>query len=123
MHELSVAHALVETVVDAIAGADVVVREVHVRVGRLCGVVPQALEFCFDVVAEGTPIEGARLVVEPVEVVARCATCATDVQVEGTLLLVCPRCGCVLTEVLAGRELEVGHLVVDDVDDVLVGVP
>ena len=65
MHELSIAMSLVDTICEELPklGA-VVVRAVHVRVGALSGVVPDALTFAFDVAADGSPIAGARLDVE-----------------------------------------------------------
>ena len=34
---------------------------VRLRVGRLAGVVPDAMRFCFELVTAGTPLEGAAL--------------------------------------------------------------
>jgi len=65
MHELSIAMSLVDTICEELPklGA-VVVRAVHVRIGALSGVVPDALTFAFDVAADGSRIAGARLDVE-----------------------------------------------------------
>ena len=38
------------------------------RVGPLSGAVPEALEFAFDVIAQGTIAEGARLVIRRVPI-------------------------------------------------------
>ena len=61
MHELSIA----ESVVDAVRArtADRHVTTVRLQVGRLSGVVPEALVFCFELATEGTPLEGARVTV------------------------------------------------------------
>ncbi len=68
MHELSIAISLVDAVCDELPrlGDRVSVRRVLVRIGPLSGVVPDALQFAFDVAAEGTPIAGAYLDVEEV---------------------------------------------------------
>ena len=62
MHELSIAIDLVEV---ACAQAErlgaVRVQALHVRVGRLSGVVKEALTFSFDMAAQGSTVEGARL--------------------------------------------------------------
>lgn len=68
MHELSIAMSLIDAVCDELprlAGASV--RSVHVRIGALSGVSPDALMFAFDVVAEGSPIAGARVEIERTE--------------------------------------------------------
>ncbi|MFC4783894.1 hydrogenase maturation nickel metallochaperone HypA/HybF [Nocardioides sp. MAHUQ-72] len=62
MHELALTQSLVDLVVDRTVGRTVAA--VHLRVGELSGVVPEAMEFCFEVVAAGGPLEGATLVVE-----------------------------------------------------------
>jgi hydrogenase nickel incorporation protein HypA/HybF len=65
MHELSLAIALVEVASDAAhsLGASRVSR-LFVRLGAGAGVVAEALRFSFDVAAEGTILQGARLEVE-----------------------------------------------------------
>ena len=62
MHELALTQSLVDLVTDRTAGRRVVA--VHLRVGELSGVVAEAMEFSFDVVTAGGPLEGATLVVE-----------------------------------------------------------
>ena len=55
MHELSIAHSLVETAVEAAekAGARRVTR-VSLRLGALSGVVRNALEFGYEIAAQST---------------------------------------------------------------------
>lgn len=59
MHELGISRNIVAIVADAAAGRRV--RRVTVEIGARSGVVPHALRFSFDVVAEGTLLEGAAL--------------------------------------------------------------
>jgi hydrogenase nickel incorporation protein HypA/HybF len=75
----------------------------RLSVGRLSGVVPDALRFCFELVAEGTPLEGADLVIEEPAGRARCASCGADSEIED-LVLLCP-CGSADVAVTAGRDL------------------
>jgi hydrogenase nickel incorporation protein HypA/HybF len=68
MHELSIAASLIDAANEEVLRQGVViVRTLHVRVGQLSGVVPDALRFAFDVAVEGTPIAGASLVIEESE--------------------------------------------------------
>ena len=65
MHELSVAMSLVDTICDELPQlGPVSVQSVRIRVGALSGVAMEALMFAFDVAADGTPIAGARLIIE-----------------------------------------------------------
>ncbi|RWE34243.1 MAG: hydrogenase maturation nickel metallochaperone HypA, partial [Mesorhizobium sp.] len=52
MHELGITRNIVSIVEDAAKGRRV--RRVTLDVGRLAGVMPDALAFCFDVVSRGT---------------------------------------------------------------------
>ena len=101
MHELTLTQGLVDRVADATAGRRV--SAVHVRVGLLSGVVPEAMEFCFDVVTAGGPLDGATLVVERVPGRVACRTCGAESPTED-LVLVCG-CGSADVTVVAGQEL------------------
>ena len=76
MHELSIAGAMVEVALRHARGRRVA--PVELRVGHLRQVVPSALEFAFELVAEGTPLEGAELRLEEVPAAGRCRSCGTD---------------------------------------------
>ena len=101
MHELTLTQSLVDRVADATAGRRV--SAVHVQVGLLSGVVPEAMEFCFDVVTVGGPLDGAALLVERVPGRVACRTCGAESPTED-LLLVCG-CGSADVEIVAGQEL------------------
>jgi hydrogenase nickel incorporation protein HypA/HybF len=87
-------------------------RRIHrltMRVGPLSGVVPEALEFAFDVLARGTIAEGAALEVERVPILCYCPACRLEFQPDD-LFCECPRCHQVSVEVHQGRELELTSL-------------
>ena len=58
MHELAITQSVVEAVTERTGSAPVA--SVRLRVGRLAGVVPDAMRFCFELVTAGTPLEGRR---------------------------------------------------------------
>src|SRR4051794_386338 len=99
--------AITQSVVDAVCerAAGRRVHSVRVQVGALCAVVPDAMEFCFDLVTEGTIAAGARLDVDVQPGSARCRTCGQDFTLPD-LILLCP-CGSADVEVLAGRDLRI----------------
>jgi hydrogenase nickel incorporation protein HypA/HybF len=101
MHELAIAESLVEAV-QARTGRQTVV-SVRLQVGRLSGVVPDALMFAFELAAQGTPLEGAQLLIEEPAGRLHCRTCQAD-QRRDDLILLC-ECGSADVEVTAGREL------------------
>lgn len=107
MHELSIAESIIETVLTH--APDQPISIVRVRIGRLTAVVPDSLEFCFELAAAGTTLEGCRLEIEIRDGRARCRSCAEEF-VLPDLVLLCA-CGSADLEVLAGRELQVASVV------------
>jgi hydrogenase nickel incorporation protein HypA/HybF len=107
MHELSIAMSLVDAACDeAVRLGNVRVAALHLRLGALSGVVREALEFSFDLAAEGTAIVGARLEVEETPVVVFCPACRAERELPGLQSFRCPFCGGETAEVVSGRELE-----------------
>jgi hydrogenase nickel incorporation protein HypA/HybF len=101
VHELAIAESVVDAVLDRTGTARVT--GLRLVVGRLSGVVPDALRFCLDLAAAGTPLEGADLVIDEPPGRAHCAGCGTDFGVDD-LVLLCP-CGSADVRVTGGQEL------------------
>ena len=113
MHELSLMEALREQVLEAAArhGARRIMA-VHLRIGSLAGVEPQALQFAFEVLmAEGISA-GARLEIEAVPAEWFCPACAAPFA-DGPAGCECPRCAAFSRRLLRGRELELAALEID----------
>jgi len=101
LHEMAITQCVVDAVCEHAAGRRV--QSVRLQVGALCGVVPDAMQFCFELAAEGTVADGARLDLDVQPGSARCRCCG-DEFVLPDLILLCP-CGSADVEVLAGRDL------------------
>jgi hydrogenase nickel incorporation protein HypA/HybF len=63
---------------------------------------------------EGTPLAGARLVVNRLPVVMRCGPCGRDVELTGVQSFHCPVCGAAATDLRQGRELEIESFEIDE---------
>jgi hydrogenase nickel incorporation protein HypA/HybF len=113
VHELSIADAVVDIASRHARGRRVL--RVELRVGHLRQVVPSALEFAFELVAVGTPVEGAELVMEVVPAVGRCPACGAESELRG-FPLACPACGRPDVEVIKGEELLVDALELEEAD-------
>jgi hydrogenase nickel incorporation protein HypA/HybF len=111
MHELSLSGAVLNTVVKHAGGRPVSV--VNLRVGRLRQVVPDTLEFYFELVARGTVCEGARLEQEIVEASLRCNPCRREWEIEIPAFR-CPTCGGSDVVVASGEEFEVESIEVEE---------
>ena len=115
MHELSIASSIVETVTEAAAthpGARVT--SVRLRIGALAGVVEDALEFCWQLATDGTPLAGSALEVRKLPVVVHCARCNADEELDGVQSFRCPRCGEPTADLRHGRELEIESFEIDE---------
>lgn len=101
MHELSITQSVVTTVSERLP--DATVRRIRLEIGRLSGVVADSVRFCFDMVAEGTPLDGAVLEIIDAPGQARCRSCGEEFEVND-LLALCD-CGAADLELLAGEQL------------------
>ncbi len=113
MHELSIAHAIVTNVVASVGEPTAPITGVRVRIGELSGIVPQALQFAYDVAAEGTILADAALVIERTPVRIQCPTCGEQ-QLSSAKDFHCPGCGVLCGNVIGGEELEIVDVTLDD---------
>src|SRR4051812_15117370 len=99
--------AITQSVVDAVCehAAGRHVQSVKVEIGALCAVVPDAMQFCFELATEGTIADGARLDLHLQPGLARCRACTKEFELHD-LILLCP-CGSADVEVLTGRDLRI----------------
>lgn len=116
MHELAIAGHIVEIASRHADGRRVT--KVHLKVGHLRQVVPPALSFSFDLVAQGTPVEGAELDLEEVPATARCRDCNAESRLK-RFPLQCETCRGSDLEITQGEELYVESLEMEPQDEKL----
>ncbi len=117
MHELSIACSLVEAVQEEMERLKVGrVEAIHLKMGRLSGVVREALESSFEIACMSTPLEGTRLVVEEVPVLIDCLPCGQSREIVSLQHFRCVVCGAPGGEVVQGRELQVAALEIAGAD-------
>ena len=110
MHEMSITQSVIEICEQNAAGRKVL--SVILEIGELSGVVPDAVEFCFDACSRDTLLEGARLVIERIPGTAYCQNCSTDVPITA-YFDPCPSCGGYGLSPRTGEELRVRELEVE----------
>ncbi|RMF58452.1 MAG: hydrogenase maturation nickel metallochaperone HypA [Calditrichaeota bacterium] len=114
MHELALADSIVSTVRREVERQNLPpVKTIVVRIGALSAVVPDALLFNYEVLTRDTPLERAKLVIEEVPVRARCRACRREFSVDG-LVFACPECDSGQIDVIAGEELDIAYIEVED---------
>ena len=108
MHELAIIGNVVDAVTDRVGDAKVL--RVQVEIGKLSGVVPAALRFCFDVSTAGTTLAGAKLEIIEVPGHARCMQCDADVELQDQIALC--TCGSANLALQTGQEFKIKEVVI-----------
>ena len=111
LHELSIAESVVSIASRQADGRRVT--KVQMKVGHLRQVVPSALAFSFELVAEGTSVEGAELEIDQVPAEGMCRGCGVESRLDG-FPLQCQGCGGFDLEILKGEELMVESLELEE---------
>lgn len=114
MHELSIAMGIVEAAADEAERRGVRVSAVHLRLGALSGVVKDALLSSYEVACQDTPLAGSRLLVEDVAVAVFCPLCKEKRVLVSLQSFSCPQCRTPTMNIVAGKELEVFALEVEE---------
>ncbi len=117
MHELSMADAIVKTVLDvAEKNQAEEILEVTIEVGKLTMLNPEQLKFLLGVLGENTLLEGAKVIIEEIPVEIKCLSCnytgTTDPDDSDHYLMIvkCPECDERNLEIVAGRECNVKNI-------------
>jgi hydrogenase nickel incorporation protein HypA/HybF len=116
MHELSIAMAIVDSVVEEAQkrGGNPRVISVHLKVGALAGVVKEALVSSYEIAAADSPVAGSTLHVIDMPVVVNCPKCGGQRSVVSPQMMRCSECGSPVTEIVSGKELEVTAMEIDE---------
>jgi hydrogenase nickel incorporation protein HypA/HybF len=118
MHELSIAGAVVATATKHADGRPVTV--VSVRIGALRQVVPDSLRFSFEIVARDGLCQDARLELSEVALRLHCEDCGREWEPSEPAFR-CPDCAQSTVRVLAGEELEVDYIEVEQEEAACIG--
>ncbi len=111
MHELAITEGIVAAVTEKLPATKIAL--VRLEIGALSGVVADSVRFCFDLVTEGTPLEGASLEITEPTARCRCRDCGREFSPEagdGPIAL-CP-CGSADVDVMSGADLRILSVVV-----------
>ena len=123
MHELSMADAIVKTILDvAEKNQAEEILEVTIEVGKLTMLNPEQLRFLLDVLAENTLLEGAEIIIDEVPVEIKCHSCdytgSTDLDDSDHYLMIvkCPKCDERNIEIISGQECNVKNIRIEKPD-------
>ena len=113
MHELSLAKGILAVIkTEQEKNGFERVLEVSLKVGEYSGIVPRCLEEFFPIAAEDSCARDARLRIETLPAVFRCADCGFEGRPDRERAC-CPACGGEHIRMVSGREFYVENLVVE----------
>jgi hydrogenase nickel incorporation protein HypA/HybF len=103
MHELSIASGLVEKLLQFSAqNPDRAVIEVRLEIGELSHIDPEQLRFCYESIAQETPLEGSIVTIVRVPAIVSCPHCGyrgrphywdDALAIAPVVTMRCPHCG------------------------------
>ena len=113
MHEMSIAMSVMDILRDEMARHNAAtLRSVRLNIGRMSAIVPESLSFCFNVITEGTDMEGAQLIMDIIPLVGYCAPCDREFEIEDYAFS-CPSCGNKKIDTLSGQDLSIVEIEVE----------
>lgn len=113
MHELAITEGIIEAAVpEAIKHGAKRILEIRLRIGELSGVLPECIQYYFDIASRGTIAENAKLVVEKVPVSIRCLDCGYEGPIDRRKIR-CNQCDSINFKLTGGKEYYVESLEVE----------
>lgn len=113
MHEMSIAINIVEIAEkEAKKNKATKIKEIELEVGKLSGVVIEALEFALESAVKNTILDNSTFVIHQTEGKCQCNYCKHTFSTDD-YIMVCPNCGHFNTTVIKGKEMRIKSLVVE----------
>lgn len=104
MHELVIVEGILDAVLPEVKKHNVKkVISIKLKIGELSGVIPECIDYYFDIASKGTLAEGAKIVVEKVPVSISCRDCGYNGEIPRRSYR-CPECGSRDIHIESGRE-------------------
>ncbi|NJD51245.1 MAG: hydrogenase maturation nickel metallochaperone HypA [Candidatus Methanoperedens sp.] len=112
MHEISIAGAIIDSVLDAARKNNAtIVKEVFLEIGELTALNPDQLKFIFETITKGTIAQGAIYNIRVIKPVINCTKCSYNGPIEFfekmhffLPVIKCPRCDGMDVDIVDGRE-------------------
>ena len=113
MHELSLADSMIREIEEIIKKENAEkVFSITVEMGKFSGVEREPFEFAFPLVAEGTPVEGSKLIIEEVQGIVKCSDCQADTVLD-VLFIKCGKCNSQNVRFIKGKDFLIKSLEIE----------
>lgn len=115
MHELSITQNILEIALrhgeEAQASK---ITGLHLIIGQLSSVVDDSVQFYWDMIAEGTLADGAKLHFKRIPAQLECQECGQTYNLVGNQLDGCPACESIKVKVKAGNEFRLESIEIEN---------
>jgi len=113
VHEMAIVDSLFKIINDKVEEHQIQkILKVKLKVGEMTAVEHMTLTACFEAYAQNTVVEGAELVIERIPLQGKCREC-TNVFRVCNYNFQCPQCESRSVDIIAGRELYIESLEVE----------
>lgn len=113
MHEMSIAQSLIDVLREEMLKHNAKnLRSVRLNIGQMTAIVPDALSFCFQVITDGTELEGARLIMDIIPLMGYCSACEKEFEIKD-YAFACRSCGSTKINTIGGQDLSIVEMEVD----------
>ncbi|MDM9383912.1 hydrogenase maturation nickel metallochaperone HypA [Chlorogloeopsis sp. ULAP01] len=111
MHELGITQNIIAIVSEHAQGSKV--QRVLLEIGKLSAIMPDAIQFCFDICSQGTVLEGAKLEIIETPGLGKCRECGANIPLEQPFGKC--QCGSVKIDLIAGEELKIKEIEIEEI--------
>ena len=110
MHEMAITQSIIDICEQHAGGRRILALDVEI--GELSGVVPEAVQFCFEACIQSTLLEGAHLHIIRIPANGHCEDCGFEAPVS-SLFDACTKCGGYRVLLKSGEEMRVKEIEVE----------
>lgn len=115
MHELPVTESIVRIAVEeAERHKAKKINEIRIKVGELSGLVPECIQYYFDIISSGTITEGAQLKIYKIPITMKCSSCGFVGETKDFTDNKCPGCMSTQMKMVGGNEFYIDSLEVEE---------
>lgn len=114
MHELSIAINVVSEL-ELIVQKENAIKVVSftLRIGKLSGIVPEALDFALESAVKDTVCEGSTWSIETEEAIGKCSVCFHEFPMQ-EIYSPCPACGAFNPDIVTGQGLKIVSVEIEE---------
>lgn len=114
MHELPVTESIIRIAVEEAERNNVTrINEIRLKIGELSGLVPECIQYYFDMASKGTKAEGALIKMIKVPITMKCCNCDFSGTTEKFEDNKCPVCGSNNMKMVSGNEFYIDSMEVE----------